>query len=322
MIRLTRAFAVLLAAAALCAPFAARADYPERLVRIVVPYPAGGGMDAVTRTIAAKLTDNLGKPVVVENRAGGGGMVGIQAMTNAPADGYTLMTHALGFAVNPSIYRKLPYDAVGNIQPVAIVGFSPVYIAINPKLPAKNLQEFVELAKKRRMRGATFGFGASRLMIEELRFKGGFDVDFIPYNGAAPAIIATIAGDTDFVMMDAPSLQQHIAAGKLRGLAVASEQRAPGLPDLPTTREAGMPGLVVDFWYAMFTRPGTPPEVLRKLNAEINKVTSAPDVAQRMNAIGIVPNHLGLAESTRFYLAEVDRWKGVVQKAKIEPVDQ
>jgi tripartite-type tricarboxylate transporter receptor subunit TctC len=321
MSRFTRALAVVLAAASMVVPFAARADYPDRLVRIVVPYPPGGGMDAVARTIAAKITVSLGQPVVVDNRGGGAGMIGIQAMTNARPDGYTLMTHALGFAVNPAVYKKLPYDATKDIQPVAIVGFSPVYIAVNPKLEAKNLQEFVELAKKRRLKGATFGFGASRLMIEALRLHGGFEVDFIPYNGTAPAIMGTISGDTDFVMMDAPSLQQHITSGSLRGLAVASEKRSPGLPDLPTTREAGLPGVVVDFWYAMFAKTGTPPEALRRLNAEINKATRDPEVAQRMAAIGIVPNNMSVEESTRFYLAEVERWKDVVQKARIEPVD-
>lgn len=321
MSRFTRALAMVLAAASLLAPLAARADYPERLVRIVVPYPPGGGMDAVARTIAAKITGTLGQAVVVDNRAGGAGMIGIQAMTNARPDGYTLMTHAMGFAVNPAVYKKLPYDAIRDIQPIAIVGFSPVYIAVNPKLEAKNLQEFVELAKKRRLKGATFGFGASRLMIEALRLHGGFEVDFIPYNGTAPAIMGTISGDTDFVMMDAPSLQQHIATGSLRGLAVASEKRSPGLPDLPTTREAGLPGVVVDFWYAMFAKTGTPPDVLRRLNSEINRATKDPEVAQRMAAIGIVPNNMSVEESSRFYLAEVERWKDVVQKARIEPVD-
>ena len=321
MSRFTRALAMVLAAASLLAPLAARADYPERLVRIVVPYPPGGGMDAVARTIAAKITGTLGQAVVVDNRAGGAGMIGIQAMTNARPDGYTLMTHAMGFAVNPAVYKKLPYDAIRDIQPIAIVGFSPVYIAVNPKLEAKNLQEFVELAKKRRLKGATFGFGASRLMIEALRLHGGFEVDFIPYNGTAPAIMGTISGDTDFVMMDAPSLQQHIATGSLRGLAVASEKRSPGLPDLPTTREAGLPGVVVDFWYAMFAKTGTPPDVLRRLNSEINRATKDPEVAQRMAAIGIVPNNMSVEESGRFYLAEVERWKDVVQKARIEPVD-
>jgi tripartite-type tricarboxylate transporter receptor subunit TctC len=252
---------------------------------------------------------------------GGAGMIGIQAMTNARPDGYTLMTHALGFAVNPAVFKKLPYDAIGDIQPVAIVGFSPVYIAVNPKLEARTLQEFVELAKKRRMKGATFGFGASRLMMESLRLQGGFEVDFIPYNGTAPAIIGTIAGDTDFVMMDAPSVQQHILNGSLRGLAVASEKRSPGLPDLPTTREAGLPGVVVDFWYAIFMKTGSPAEAVRKMNAEINKATQVPDVAQRMAAIGIVPNNMSVEESSRFYLAEVERWKDVVMKAKFETVN-
>ena len=321
MNRLARVLALVFAAASVLAPFAARADYPERLVRIVVPYPPGGGMDAVSRTIAARLTGTLGQSVVVDNRSGGAGLIGIQAMTNARPDGYTLMTHAMGFAVNPAVYKKLPYDAVKDIQPIAIVGFSPVYIAVNPKLEAKTLLEFVELARKRRLKGATFGFGASRLMIEAVRLHGGFEVDFIPYNGTAPAILATIAGDTDFVMMDAPSLQQHIASGSLRGLAVASEKRSPGLPDLPTTREAGLPGVVVDFWYAMFAKTGTPPDVVRRLNAEINKATQTPEVAQRMAAIGIVPNNMGVEESTRFYLAEVERWKDIVVKARIEPVD-
>lgn len=325
MTRMYRAFATVvgatLAAAALMLATAARADYPDHMMRIIVPYPPGGGMDSVTRTVAAKLSENLGQAVVVENRPGGAGMIGIQTMRNARADGYTLMTHAMGFAINPAVYKNLPYDADKDIQPIAIVGFSPVYIAINPKLPAHTLREFVELGKKRRLRAATFGFGASQLMVEEFRMKAGIEVDQIPYNGAAPAILATIAGDTDFVMMDAPSLQQQIAGGALRGLAVASEKRSPGLPDLPTTREAGVPGVVVDFWYAIFTRAGTPPDVLRKLNAEIAKSTQTADVAQRMNALGIVPNTLGLDESTRFYHSEVERWKTVVKEAHIQPVD-
>ena len=321
MRRLIRVLACVVATMSIVAPLAASADYPDRILRIVVPYPPGGGMDAVTRTIAARLTVTLGQPVVVDNRAGGAGMIGIQAMTNARPDGYTLMTHALGFAVNPAVYKKLPYDPIGDIQPVAIVGFSPVYIAVNPKLEARTLQEFVELAKKRRMKGATFGFGASRLMMESLRLQGGFEMDFIPYNGTAPAIIGTIAGDTDFVMMDAPSVQQHILSGSLRGLAVASEKRSPGLPDLPTTREAGLPGVVVDFWYAIFMKAGSPAEAVRKMNTEINKATQVPDIAQRMAAIGIVPNNMSVEDSSRFYLAEVERWKDVVIKAKIEPVN-
>jgi tripartite-type tricarboxylate transporter receptor subunit TctC len=262
----------------------------------------------------------LGKPVIVDNRPGGAGMIGIQAMTNARADGYTLMTHAMGFAINPSVYKKLPYD-VKDVQPIAIVGFSPVYIAVSPKLEAKTLQEFLALAKKRRLKAAIFGFGAGQLMVEDMRLRGGFEVDLIPYNGTAPAIMGTIAGDTDFVVMDAPSLQQHIAAGALRGLAVASEKRAPGLPDLPTTREAGLPGYVVDFWYGMFTKTGTPRDVLQKLNAEINNATKAPDVAQRMEGLGIVPNNLRLDEATKFYNSEVERWSEVVKKAGVQPIE-
>lgn len=308
-------------AALAIAPSPARAEFPEKTVRVVVPYPPGGGMDAVTRAVAGKLSESLRQQVVVDNKAGGSGLIGIQAMTTAPADGYTLMTHALGFSVNPAVYKKLPYDGVKDIQPVAMLGFSPVYIAINPKLEAKTLQEFVALAKTRKLKGATFGFGASRLMMETLRLKGGFEMSFIPYNGTAPAVLATVSGETDFVMMDAPSLQQHIQSGALRGLAVASEKRAPGLPDLPTTREAGFPGVVVDFWYAMFTRAGTPPDVVKKLNAEINKVTQVPDVAQRMNALGIVPVNQSVDEFSRFYVGEVERWKDIVQKANVPPVD-
>jgi tripartite-type tricarboxylate transporter receptor subunit TctC len=320
MSRFKRVLGALIAAASLGLSLAAHAQYPERLVRIVVPYPAGGGMDSVARTIGIKLGETFGKPVVVDNRPGGSGMIGIQAMTNARADGYTLMTHAMGFAINPSVYKKLPYEPK-DVQPVAIVGFSPVYIAVNPKLEAKTLREFIELAKKRRLKAATFGFGASQLMVEELRLKGDFQVDLIPYNGTAPAIIGTISGDTDFVVMDAPSLQQHIASGALRALAVASEKRSPGLPDLPTTREAGLPGFVVDFWYGMFTKTGTPRDVLLKLNAEINKATKSPDVAQRMATIGIVPDNLGLDEAARFYQGEVARWSEVVKKAGVQPLE-
>jgi tripartite-type tricarboxylate transporter receptor subunit TctC len=322
--RFIRLLAALALAASLFAPpavQAAQAEYPDHLVRIVVPYPPGGGMDLVTRTVAAKLSDELGEAVIVDNRPGGSGMIGINAMVNSRPDGYTLMSHAMGFAINPGVYRKLPYDPVKDIQPVAILGFSPVYLAVNPKLEAHDLREFLALAKKRRLKAAIFGFGAAQLMVEDLRLKGGFEVDLIPYNGTAPAIMGTIRGDTDFVVMDEPSLQQHIASGALRPLAVASEKRSPNLPDIPTMREAGLPGVVVNFWYATFARAGTPHDVLVKLNAEINDATRSPEVAQRMNGMGIVPNQLSLDESSRFYLDEVERWKDVVKKANVQPVD-
>jgi tripartite-type tricarboxylate transporter receptor subunit TctC len=313
--------ALLAAAASLLAPPLAQAQYPDRLVRIVVPYPPGGGMDLVTRMVASQLTASLGQSVVVDNRPGGTGMIGIQAMTHARADGYTLMTHAMGFAINPAVFKKLSYDPINDIQPLAIVGFSPVYLAVNPKLGVHNLREFIELARKRRLKAGIFGFGASQLMVEELRLKAGFEVDLIPYNGAAPAILGAIAGDTDFVMMDAPSLQQYIVSGKLLGLAVASETRSPSLPDLPTMREAGLPGVVIDFWYGMFTRTGVPQEALARLNAEINKATQLPEITERMAGIGIVPHPMDLKASTRFYLDEVERWKEVVKKADVKPVD-
>jgi tripartite-type tricarboxylate transporter receptor subunit TctC len=319
MRRLAAALATMLTAATLLVPAVGHAEFPERPVRIVVPFPAGGGMDAVSRVVAKDLSDSLGQSVIVENRPGGNGVVGILAMVNSEPDGYTVLTQALGLAINPSIYQTLPYD--GNaIQPVTILGFSPVYLAVNPKLPVHSLREFVELARKQRLRAAVFGLGAGRMMAEALRLEGGFDVDMVPYKGAAPAITGTMAGETDFVMMDAPSVQQYITSGRLRGLAVASEKRSPTLPELPTMGEAGLPGVVVDFWYAMFTRPDVPLDVRQTLNTEINRVIQSPEVAERMKAMGIIPNPMSLDDAHRFYQSEVKRWGAVVKAAGVQPI--
>jgi len=320
MKRFAAAFAAMMTAAALLAPATGHAEYPERAVRVVVPFSAGGGMDAIARVVSKELSDSFGQSVVVENRAGGNGVVGILAMTNAEPDGYTLLIQALGLAINPSIYSKLPYNG-DELQPLTVLGFSPVYLAVNPKLPVNSLKEFVDLARKQRLRAAVFGLGAGRMMVEALRLEGGFEVDMVPYKGAAPAITGTIGGETDFVLMDAPSVQQYITSGRLRGLAVASEKRSPTLPELPTMAEAGLPGVVVDFWYAMFTRPNVPADVQQTLNAAINRAIRTPEVASRMEAMGIIPNPMSLEDATRFYQGEVKRWGTVVKAAGVPTID-
>ncbi len=323
MFGLIKVLAIAAVAMPLAHPASAQTQFPERAIRMVVPYPPGGGMDAVTRSIAPKVSESIGKPVIVDNRAGGSGFIGIQAVTQAPPDGYTLMTHALGFAVNPAVYRKLQYDAVKDIQPVAMIGFTPVFIAINPKLEAKTLPEFIALAKKhpKKFKGATFGFGASRLMMESFKLQTGIDAPLIPYNGTAPAVLSAMAGETDFVIMDAASVQQHIVSGSLRGLAVASESRVTALPDMPTTKEAGLPSYVVEFWYAMFTRGGTPPEIVKKLNAEINKAVMTPEVSGKLQGLGIVPTNRSVDQFSKYYLDEIERWKDVVKRANVPPAD-
>jgi tripartite-type tricarboxylate transporter receptor subunit TctC len=291
--------------------------YPGKPVRLVVAYAAGGTVDIVSRIIAPKLSDNLGQQVIVDNRAGGGAIIGTDVVAKAAPDGYTLLMANPAHAANPALRKKLPYDAVKSFDPVALVALSASFLVVHPSLPVKSVRELVALAKSRpgQLNYASSGTGGAGYLAMEL-FKNttGIDVVHVPYKGAAPALTEVIGGQVPMMFVTAPTVMPHIKAGRLRVLAVSSAKRQTLQPDVPTIAESGYPGFENTDWYGVVAPAGTPAAVIAKLNAEINKLLTLPDVKERIAALGAeigggTPEQLG--NRIKF---EVARWAKVIKQ--------
>jgi tripartite-type tricarboxylate transporter receptor subunit TctC len=318
-LRIIAVAAVVLAAAT--TPLRAIAEYPDRPVKILVPYQAGGVTDFVARLVAQKLAEEFKQPVIVENRPGAGGMIAVTAVARAAPDGYTILVDAPGVVLNPSLYRKISYDPK-DLQPVAQLMTSPFVIVANPNVPIRSVTEIAEYARKNASKFNVATAGNSTLLAGEMfRLIANVEFTFVPYNGAAPASMSVVSGDTQLMFSDLTSFGQHITSGQLRAIAVAGERRSPMLPDVPTTREAGMPEYVVTSWFGAFVPAATPPDIVRRLNAAINRVVMLPDVVARLAALGAEPVTLSVEAFSQFYRDELVRWKDVVSRAKVPLID-
>ena len=305
----------LLPAAALAQP------YPSKPLRIIVPFPAGGTADILARILGEKMSESLGQPVVVENRAGAAGGIGAAMAAKSPPDGYTLFMGTTGTqTMNPVINTKVGYDPLRDFAAVSNFAASPFVLVVHPSFPAKSLAELIEAARRepRKLQYATFGTGSSAHMTGEMfRTRAGVDIVHVPYKGAPQAITDVIAGHVHMTFSLLPTVLPHIKAGKVRALAVAAPARDPALPDVPTFIEAGMPGFVSDSWYGVLAPAGTPQPVVARLNAEVQRVLALPEVRQRLaqegaTAVGNTPEQF--SEQIRRELAH---WKVVAQDAKI-----
>jgi tripartite-type tricarboxylate transporter receptor subunit TctC len=270
----------------------AAAQYPSRPIRLLIPFPPGGGPDLVGRILAPKLAEALGQPVVVENRVGSNGNIAGEAVAKSPADGYTLLVgNDSLFVINAHLYKQMPFDPLKDLAPVASLVSNGFFLAINPSVPAQSFQEFIEYARRADppLQYASGGNGSQHhLTMERLKARAGFRMVHVPYKGGAPATTATVAGEVA-AMMSGTSTAGQIKAGRLRALAFTGPQRSRVLPDVPAVAEF-YPDFVMVQWYGLFTPAGTPEPVVARLRAETNKVLLLPDVKEKLsNAGGVEP---------------------------------
>jgi len=297
-------------------------SYPTRPIRMVVPFAPGGATDIVARLIGEQLSRQLGQPVVVENRAGAGGIVGSDIVAKAPADGYTLIvSNIAAHGAGPSITRTMPYDADRDFTHIALIGTIANALVVNPTLPVRTLEDF--LAYARRNPGLFYGSGgrgtSAHLSGELLRAMTGLDIAHVPYRGAAPAMADLIGGQIPAVFDAIGSIAPAVRAGQLRMLAVTSPQRSPAMPDVPTMAEAGVPGYEATSWFGFSAPAGLPQAVLDRLSQGLRRAMEEPTVTQRLADLGFVRRDYTPAEYQAFVRAELAKWADVVRRAGIQP---
>jgi tripartite-type tricarboxylate transporter receptor subunit TctC len=296
--------------------------YPDRPVKIIVPFAPAGPTDVIARIVADKLSVSLGKQFYVENRAGAGGNTGTAAVAASPADGYTLIAVATGFVVNPSLFAKVPYDPVKDFAPISIVAVSPNVVSVHPSVPAKSVKELIALIKANpgKFSFASPGIGStSHLSGEILRMSQGIDLVTVQFGGAGPAIQSTVGGHTPIAFTALPPAAPQIVDGRLRALVVTSAKRVPGLPDVPTVAEAGLPGLEGYTLTGMLAPAGTPKAIVDLLHGEIVKIVKLPDVQKRLDDLGFEAVANSPGEFSVRIKTEMEKWGKVIRDAKIKP---
>jgi tripartite-type tricarboxylate transporter receptor subunit TctC len=297
--------------------------YPSRPIRLIVPFPPGGSTDILGRALGQKLAETWGQQVIVDNRPGAGGSIGAEAAAKAPADGYTLlMAHIGTLAVNPALYPRLGYDAQKDFAPVSMVAIVPNVLVVHPSLPVKTVTELVEYARRNpgKLNYSSGGNGsAAHLAMEYFKLQTKTDIVHVPYKGTVPAVTDLIAGQVSLTMTGAPAVMPHVQAGKLRALGVSSTARLDAFPQVPTIADSGVPGFDATQWYGVVAPAGTPPEIVRKLNAEIAAIMGSAEMKARLNTEGAIASVNTPAQFAAFIEAEQKRWGAVVKAAGMRP---
>ena len=294
--------------------------FPSKPIRIIVPFPPGGGTDVVARTVAPKMQELLGQPVIVENRAGAGGNIGTEFVAKSPADGYTLLVASAATAINHTLTKNVPWQATKDFAPVVLLVLNQSLLVVHPSVPAANVRELIALAnaKPGQVTYASYGNGSSAHLIAELfKLMAGVNLLHIPYKGAAPAVNDLLGGQVNVLFSDVAAILPHVRADKVRALAIGSEKRFAGLPDVPTVAESGVPGFVGGGFLGLVAPAGTPAEAVNALNAAVLKSLATPEVAERLNALASPPAG-GTPESFgKLIASEVDKWARVIRDAKV-----
>ena len=318
----TRKLALALALTLVSAAAAPADDYPTRPIRLIVPFAAGGAADSVARIIGKRVGDALGQTFVIEDRGGGGGIIGTELVKNADADGYTLLLGQSGpISINPGIYPKLSYDPEKDFVPITMTTSYPYIVVVNPSLGVKTLQELVALAKSRpgQLNYGTAGVGASNHLVTELfDSRAGIKMTHIPYRGTSPAVADLIAGQVQVVFADPVSALSQVNAGSLIAIAVTSKERAPVAPDVPTISESGYPGFDAIAWHGIMAPAGTPPAIVGRLNTEIVKALKDPQTAKLIEAQSIQVVGNSPEAFAGFIKQDIAVWKEVARQANVE----
>jgi tripartite-type tricarboxylate transporter receptor subunit TctC len=316
-------WSILIAACAVAAgsSFAQGTTWPQKPITYIVPFPPGGTTDILARTIALKLGPALGTTIVVENKPGAGGNIGSDFVAKAKPDGYTILGGTISsHAINPSIYKTMPYDALKSFQPITLIGTNANVLVVSAGSPFKSVQDVIAAAKAKpgTISFASAGNGTSQHLSGEL-FKSlaGIQMEHVPYKGSGPAIQDVMAGHVPMMFDTTVVAAPHIQSGKLRALAVTSAKRVKSLPNVPTMVEAGVPGYDLVSWQGVFAPAGTPKDVVQRLNAELVKILKQPDVRERFESLGLEPVGNTPEEFAAFQKAEVAKWAKVVKDAKI-----
>ena len=310
----------LLALAVFLFSIAAHAAYPEKPVKLVIPFPPGGSNDVMGRYIAAELGKRLDTAVVVENVGGAGGLIASGMVASAPPDGYTLLLVSVAYAFSPALY-KTPYDPATAFVPVAMLGSGPVVIAVNPKVPVSSLRDLIATAKAKpgQLNYASAGVGSFQHLAAELfKREAGVDIVHVPFKGGGPAMMDVIAGNTQVAVGSLAQMVPQIQGGKLKALAVGSKERIPALPDVPTLAEAGLPGYEATNWWGVMAPAGTPRAVIERLHKELSAVIASTETKKRFEAEGAESMPMSSAEFGRFVQGELGKWARVVKDAGIK----
>jgi tripartite-type tricarboxylate transporter receptor subunit TctC len=317
-----RAWTAALAGALGCAaaPAVQAQAYPSKTVRLVVPFAAGGSTDIVARTISARLTEMWGQSVVVDNRAGGGTVIGTEIVAKSPPDGYTLLVTPAPFTINPSLLKKLPYDALNDFTPITLINTTPLVVVVNPGVPAKSIKELIALAKAKpgKLNFGSSGTGGSNHLAGELfDAMAGVKMVHIPYKGNAPALTDLVGGHVDLLFNGLTSAFALIKADKIRALAVTSRERSPVFPDLPTVSEAGLKGFEAVAWNGLTGPAKLPREIVAKVNADVIKIVNAPELRERLKAEGSDPVGSTPDQFAAFLRDEIAKWAKVIKFANV-----
>jgi tripartite-type tricarboxylate transporter receptor subunit TctC len=320
-----RAFIALLGGAVMMLPVTAGAaeSYPSRPIRLIVPYPPGGGTDIVGRVLGEKLGASLGQPIVIDNRGGAGGVLGTEIAAKAAPDGYTLLLAPSSHAINPSIYAKLPYDTAKDFAPITMVASTAILMAVNPRVPAQTLSGFVAAAKADPKAIGNYGsagvgtvFHLTGQLFNQLT---GLALQNVPYRGGGPTVTALLAGEVPVAFETILSLKPHVLAGSLRALAITSPRRSPTMPDVPTSAEGGLPQLVAENWYALFAPAGTPAQILTRLNEAAVAALALPNVRDRLREQGAEVIGSSAAELAADVATEIPKWAALARQAGVKP---
>jgi tripartite-type tricarboxylate transporter receptor subunit TctC len=321
-LRIMRRLCIALVALVVAGSSPSRAQYPDHVIQIVVPYTPGGTVDLLARTLAPRLTAAWGQPIVIINRPGAGGSVGAEFVAKSAPDGYTLFISTNSpLTTNLALYPSLGYEPLRDFEPVILAGENSLVLAANPQLPVKTVRELIELAKTKpgELNAATSGNGSTgHLSLATFNKQAGVSIAHVPYRGGVPSLMAAIAGEVQLVFSDVVPALPQIRDNRLRALGLTGLRRASIAPEIPTLDESGLPGFSITAWIGVVAPKGTPSDIVQKLNLEIGRALKDPEFAQQISAIGIDPLGSTPDEFAAFLRKEIPRWKQIVQEAGVK----